>query len=76
MGQSTPVASPSQPRFLIGRDRDGFWIVRDESGLIGGLFVTEAAARHFAEFESDHRPGAVIAARGLLSLSGPVRLAA
>ncbi|RYE67823.1 MAG: hypothetical protein EOP17_07765 [Rhizobiaceae bacterium] len=41
------------PRFLIGRNRRGGWIVNDRLGLVGGIFVNEAAARHFAIEESD-----------------------
>lgn len=45
---------PTQPRFTIGRDRSGAWIVEDRRGLVGGLFFNEAAALHFAAEESNH----------------------
>lgn len=38
-------------RFTVGRDHHGWWVVRDEAGLIGGLFCTQDAALHFAQDE-------------------------
>jgi hypothetical protein len=52
--QATVAAAPA--RFTIGRDRGGRWIVQDRDGLVGGLFITESAALHFAAEESDHNP--------------------
>lgn len=46
----------SGPRFVIGRGRRGGWIVNDRLGLVGGIFIDEAAARHFASEESDRHP--------------------
>jgi hypothetical protein len=43
------------PRFVIGRGRRGGWIVNDRLGLVGGIFVSEAAARHYAFEESGGR---------------------
>jgi hypothetical protein len=52
--------------FVIGQDRQGHWIVRETHGLAGGIFVSREAALDYAEFETDHRPGAVhIAAQPL-----------
>jgi hypothetical protein len=45
--------------FIIGQDRAGHWIVRETHGLGGGIFVSRDAALAYAEFETDHRPGAV-----------------
>lgn len=44
------------PRFVIGRGRRGGWIVNDRLGIVGGIFINEAAARHFASEESDRHP--------------------
>jgi hypothetical protein len=61
MGRSTPVPSTiSAPDYLVGRDAEGHWIVRDARGLVGGLFADRDAAIRFAEFETDHRPDAVV----------------
>lgn len=47
-----PAATPSpSARFTVGRDRSGRWIVHDRDGLVGGLFINEAAALHFAAGE-------------------------
>ncbi|MBB6220494.1 hypothetical protein GGI64_000860 [Rhizobium leguminosarum] len=44
------LSSPST-RFTVGRDRSGRWIVHDRDGLVGGLFINEEAALHFAAGE-------------------------
>ncbi|MBA5806107.1 hypothetical protein [Rhizobium changzhiense] len=49
--RSLPAAAPSPSRFTVGRDRSGRWIVHDRDGLVGGLFINEAAALHFAAGE-------------------------
>lgn len=43
-------ASQSQPapRFTVGCDHHGWWVVHDGAGLIGGIFASEDAAMHFA----------------------------
>ena len=47
---------PSEPiSFLLGRDHDGYWIVRETNGLCGGLFANENAATRYAKFESAGR---------------------
>ncbi|UIK03494.1 dihydrodipicolinate synthase family protein [Neorhizobium galegae] len=43
------------PRFMIKSGPRGAWIVNDRLGLVGGIFVSEAAARHFAFEESGGR---------------------
>ena len=49
-------------RFIVGRDANGRWVVRDRQGLIGGLFAGRASAVQFALEESDRIPGAVCCA--------------
>lgn len=63
--EMTPPLQPRQkpyPRFTVGRDSHGCWVVQDRQGLVGGLFVSQAAALHFAVEESHHLPGEVICA--------------
>src|SRR3954468_15526133 len=63
--------SPSCSRsslFLVGRNSRGNWVVRDQKGLCGGLFVDRAEAVKFAMFENGHRPQAVIMVPGILEL--------
>ena len=54
--------------FMIGRNSRGNWVVRDQKGLCGGLFVDRAEAVKFAMFENGRRPQAVIMVPGILEL--------
>lgn len=71
IGQAPEDAEPpSIPlRFVIGQDREGHWIVRATHGRAGGMFVSRKAALDYAEFESNHRPGAVHLAAQPLELT-------
>ena len=53
--QRTTLRDP-QPRFLIAQGRGRGWIVRDRLSKVGGIFISEAAARHFALEESAGHP--------------------
>ncbi|TRL39113.1 hypothetical protein [Rhizobium straminoryzae] len=44
----------SLPRFTIGRDHHGWWVVHDRQDRVGGLFRTREAALHFAAGECEH----------------------
>jgi hypothetical protein len=71
LGQSEPPSTrtASLPRlFRIGRDSHGNWVVQDQQGLCGGLFVDRAEALKFAMFENGNRPQAVIMVPGVLEL--------
>lgn len=46
------VLNASIPAFFIGKDRDGFWLVRDVNGRIGGIFLFESSALAFARRQS------------------------
>jgi len=54
--------------FLIGQNRRGNWVAKDQHGLRGGLFVSRAAALKFALFENGNRPQLVITMPGSLEL--------
>lgn len=41
----------SSPRFTIGRDQHGFWVLQDEAKRFGGLFASEEAALKFVSKE-------------------------
>ena len=63
--------SPSCSRsslFLVGRNSRGNWVVQDQNGLRGGLFVDRAEALKFAMFENGKHPQAVIMVPGILEL--------
>jgi hypothetical protein len=55
--------------FLIGKNNRGNWVVQDQKGLRGGLFVDRAEALKFAMFENGNRPQAVIMVPGILELN-------
>jgi hypothetical protein len=71
MGQLEPPstgAAPLSRLFRIGRNSHGDWVVQDQKGLCGGLFVDRAEALKFAMFENGNRPQAVIMVPGTLEL--------
>lgn len=70
MGQVEPP-STQDPRslFMIGRDSQGHWVVQDQKGLHGGLFVNRTQALKFALFENGNRPQAVVMVPGTLELN-------
>jgi hypothetical protein len=65
---ATAAAQSASPLFLIGQDSRGSWVVQDQNGLRGGLFVSQAAARKFALFENGDRPELVIFVPGVFEL--------
>jgi hypothetical protein len=56
------------PIFLIGKNSRGNWVVQDQNGLCGGLFVGRAAALKFALSENGNDPEAVLMVPGVLEL--------
>ena len=60
--------SSSSSLFMVGKDSRGNWVVQDQKGLCGGLFVNRAQALKFAMFENGNRPQAVIMVPGILEL--------
>jgi hypothetical protein len=67
-GEPPSLSSSRSPFFLVGRDREGHWIARDQGGLRGGLFVDRAEALKFAIFENGNRPQGVVIVPGVLEL--------
>jgi hypothetical protein len=67
MTKGEPPSSPSS-LFMVGKDSRGNWVVQDQKGLCGGLFVNRAQALKFAMFENGHRPQAVIIVPDVLEL--------
>jgi len=59
---------PASGLFLIGRNSRGQWVVRDPSGLRGGLFVDRVHALKYAMSENGKRPRAVIMVPDVLEL--------
>jgi hypothetical protein len=54
--------------WLIGKDREGHWVVRDQSGMHGGIFINRAEALRFAFFENGRHPQAAVMVPGVLEL--------
>ena len=59
---------PKPPHFLVGRDRNGQWVVRDRNGRCGGVFATRAEALRLAWHERGEGPGAVVLVPGNIEL--------
>lgn len=64
---STQAAAPSS-LFRVGKDSRGHWVVQDQQGLRGGIFMDRAEALKFAMFENGNRSQAVIMVPGVLEL--------
>ena len=54
--------------FMIGQDSHGNWVVRDQSGLRGGLFVGRAEALRYVRDEAGGHPRAIVMIRGPMEL--------
>ena len=65
---SEPPSCPKPPLFMIGRDGRGNWVVQDQSGVRGGLFVDRAEALRYVRFENGNRPQAVVTVSDVLEL--------
>ena len=63
------IRRPRSPRFLVGKDRDGNWVVQDQARLHGRLFISRADALRFAMLENGPRPLAVVMVPTTLGLS-------
>jgi hypothetical protein len=72
-GEPPSLRSGIQSPFLVGKNSHGNWVVRDQTGLRGGLFVNRAEALRFAMFENGKRPQAVIMVPGLLELDMSIK---
>lgn len=66
-GSSVPV----EPLLLIGQNRRGQWVVRDQIGSDGVLFCSRRHALRYAMFGRSAIPQAVLMVPGRLELHGP-----
>jgi hypothetical protein len=46
------IVNETIPAFFIGRNKEGFWVARDVTGQIGGIFLLENSALSFARSNS------------------------
>ena len=67
-GEPPSASRSNSSLFLIGKNSRGNWVVQDQRGLRGGLFVDRAEALKFAMFENGNRPQAVIMVPDVLEL--------
>ena len=49
-----PSCSSASTIVFIGRNSRGNWVVQEQNGLYGGLFVNRAQAVKYALFENGH----------------------
>ena len=54
--------------FMIGQDSRRNWVVRDQSGLRGGLFVGRAQALRYVRDEAGDHPRAIVMISGAFEL--------
>ena len=66
--QAEPPSWLRPPVFMIGQDRYRNWVVQDQKGIAGGLFVTRDAALRYVRSENGYQPRAVVMVSGHLEL--------
>ncbi len=62
--EGEPPSGLRPPVFMIGQNSRGDWVVRDQSGLRGGLFIGREAALRYVRFESGGHPSAIVMVSG------------
>jgi hypothetical protein len=54
--------------FMVGQDRRGNWVVQEQKGMRGGLFVSREAALRYVRSENGFKPQAVVMVSGDIEL--------
>jgi hypothetical protein len=65
------VEAPSRvscPFFLIGQDSRGRWVVCEQNGARGGLFINRAEALRYIRSETESHPCPIVIVSGILEL--------
>ena len=62
--QSEPPSWLRPPLFMVGQDKRGNWVVQDQKGMCGGLFISREAALRFVRSENEFQPRAVVMVSG------------
>ena len=62
--QSEPPSWLRPPLFMVGQDKRGNWVVQDQKGMCGGLFVSREAALRYVRSENGFKPRAVVMVSG------------
>lgn len=55
-----PSCSAASAIVFIGRNSRGHWVVQQQDGLYGGLFVSRGEALRYALFENHHHPETIV----------------
>jgi hypothetical protein len=55
-----PSCSSQSTIVFVGKDSRGNWVVQQQHGLYGGLFVNRAQAVKYALFENGHHPETIV----------------
>ena len=66
--QSEPPSWLRPPLFMVGQDSRGNWVVQDQKGMRGGLFVNREAALRYVRSENGFKPQAVVMVSGGIEL--------
>ena len=66
--QTEPPSWLRPPLFMLGQDLRGNWVVQEQKGTRGGLFVCREAALRFIRAEAGYKPQAVVMVSGILEL--------
>jgi hypothetical protein len=69
MEKATKSEPPScSSVYMIGQDSRGNWVVRDQNGLRGGLFVGRAEALRYVRDEAGNHLRAIVMVNGAFEL--------
>jgi hypothetical protein len=63
-----PSCSSASTIVFIGRNSRGNWVVQEQNGLYGGLFVNRAQAVRYALFENGHHPETIVELKRAIEL--------
>jgi hypothetical protein len=66
--QTEPPSYREFPRFVVGQDRCGNWVVQNKGRTRGGMFVDRIAALRYVRSEVGDRPSALIITSGVIEL--------
>lgn len=55
-----PSCSSASNIVFIGKNKCGQWVVQEQNGLYGGLFVNHAQALKYALFENGQHPETIV----------------
>ncbi len=59
---------PSRPTFMLGQDSRGHWVVCEQNGARGGLFINRAEALRYIRSENENHPFPTVMVASVLEL--------